>query len=125
VSSISLCGFPFLTGFYSKDLIIEMFYINKMNLFIILVLFVSTLLTLIYSIRLIYYLYVVNRFSGPLSLLDENIEIYYPIFFLFIFSIIVGSFFCWLYFPTFFIIIRFSIKTSLPLFLIFSLLIFF
>merc|ERR1712237_36056 len=36
VANISLCGFPFLRGFYSKDLIIEILIIKGKNLFLFL-----------------------------------------------------------------------------------------
>jgi len=51
VANLSLCGVPFLRGFFSKDLILEVLMMRDVNIFIFLVAIVSTLLTLIYSIR--------------------------------------------------------------------------
>nr|YP_010981224.1 NADH dehydrogenase subunit 5 [Exoristobia philippinensis]WOE90354.1 NADH dehydrogenase subunit 5 [Exoristobia philippinensis] len=56
ISNFSLCGMPFLSGFYSKDLILEKIFMSKFSLILFLFLIVSTLLTLIYSVRLMYYL---------------------------------------------------------------------
>jgi len=56
-SSIALCGFPFLSGFYSKDIILELFFLSKINMFMILIIFIATIFTLSYSVRLIYYIF--------------------------------------------------------------------
>nr|YP_009859720.1 NADH dehydrogenase subunit 5 [Allorhynchium sp. GX]QKK69201.1 NADH dehydrogenase subunit 5 [Allorhynchium sp. GX] len=56
-SSMSLCGLPFLSGFYSKDLIMESFLMQKMNMFSIIMIFFATMFTVSYSIRLIYLVY--------------------------------------------------------------------
>jgi len=49
---MSLCGLPFLSGFYSKDIIIEIIIIKGKNLFIFFILILGTSLTVIYSCRL-------------------------------------------------------------------------
>jgi NADH-ubiquinone oxidoreductase chain 5 len=57
VSSFALCGIPFLAGFYSRDLILEMVssrYINFIGFFTF---FISTGLTVCYSFRLFYYVF--------------------------------------------------------------------
>merc|ERR1712152_118813 len=52
IANISLCGLPFLSGFYSKDLIIEIVIIKGKNLFLFFMLILGTSLTVIYSCRL-------------------------------------------------------------------------
>nr|BBC54814.1 NADH dehydrogenase subunit 5 [Apis florea] len=52
-SMLSLCGFPFLVGFYSKDLIIEYFFYSPMNYFSLINLILSTMLTVSYTFRII------------------------------------------------------------------------
>lgn len=51
VSNLSLCGLPFLSGFYSKDLILEMLIIGDINIMVISVAIFATLLTVAYSCR--------------------------------------------------------------------------
>jgi len=91
-SSIALCGFPFLAGFYSKDLILEAYFIMSTNSFIFLIVFFSTIFTLTYSVRLIYYMFFKN--IGVRSLLNvrEEIGIIIPMGVLFIFSVLAGRF---------------------------------
>jgi len=52
IANIRLCGLPFLRGFYSKDLIIEIVIIKGKNIFLFLILILGTGLTVIYSCRL-------------------------------------------------------------------------
>lgn len=55
LGSLSLRGVPFLRGFYSKDLLLEIIYINNLGRLMIVILVVGVMLTLIYSFRLLYY----------------------------------------------------------------------
>jgi NADH-ubiquinone oxidoreductase chain 5 len=51
VANLALCGFPFIAGFYSKDLIIEASINTNNNLFMVIVAFFSLGLTSFYSVR--------------------------------------------------------------------------
>nr|YP_009485650.1 NADH dehydrogenase subunit 5 [Velinus nodipes]AVZ00785.1 NADH dehydrogenase subunit 5 [Velinus nodipes] len=55
ISNFSLCGLPFMSGFYSKDMILEMMSTSYFNLFIFTIFFISVGLTVSYSMRLIYF----------------------------------------------------------------------
>nr|YP_009047722.1 NADH dehydrogenase subunit 5 [Striatobalanus amaryllis]AGZ92372.1 NADH dehydrogenase subunit 5 [Striatobalanus amaryllis] len=71
VSNLALSGMPFLAGFYSKDLILELSLMQELNLLSLFMLFLSTGLTVAYTFRLIYYM--VRRdfvLSGSVNLSD-------------------------------------------------------
>lgn len=51
IANLALCGIPFLAGFYSKDLILEIFFIKRESIIIVLIVIFRTILTLAYSIR--------------------------------------------------------------------------
>jgi NADH-ubiquinone oxidoreductase chain 5 len=55
VANLALCGFPFLAGFYSKDIILEIVSFSYVNMLIYFLFFFSTGLTVCYSLRLMYY----------------------------------------------------------------------
>ena len=52
IANISLCGLPFLRGFYSKDFIIEIMLIKGKNIFFLFLIIFGTILTVVYSCRL-------------------------------------------------------------------------
>lgn len=54
VANMSLCAAPFLSGFYSKDLILELSVFNPLNYIIIFLFFRATICTAAYSLRLIF-----------------------------------------------------------------------
>nr|ALO64455.1 NADH dehydrogenase subunit 5 [Lasioglossum calceatum] len=64
-SLLNLSGFPFISGFYSKDLILEFMMISNMNKFMVYILMISTIFTLNYSVRIIKLLY--NNYFGGFS----------------------------------------------------------
>lgn len=55
--SFSLCGLPFLTGFYSKDVILEQFLINSFRIWLGTICYLATILTAAYSVRVILILF--------------------------------------------------------------------
>nr|YP_010759002.1 NADH dehydrogenase subunit 5 [Ctenolepisma longicaudatum]WEX31827.1 NADH dehydrogenase subunit 5 [Ctenolepisma longicaudatum] len=55
-ANLALCGVPFLAGFYSKDLILEVATLSCIDFISFFLLFFSTGLTVCYSVRLSYYL---------------------------------------------------------------------
>nr|YP_006303375.1 NADH dehydrogenase subunit 5 [Concholepas concholepas]AFC65054.1 NADH dehydrogenase subunit 5 [Concholepas concholepas] len=52
VANLALCGAPFLSGFYSKDLILEFSLHSPTNLLMVLLIFLATGMTAAYSLRL-------------------------------------------------------------------------
>nr|APX40012.1 NADH dehydrogenase subunit 5 [Lachnaia pubescens] len=55
VCNFSLCGLPFMSGFYSKDLVVEVLSMGYSNMFIYFIFYISVGLTVSYSARLSYY----------------------------------------------------------------------
>nr|YP_010321800.1 NADH dehydrogenase subunit 5 [Stenochironomus okialbus]UKO33001.1 NADH dehydrogenase subunit 5 [Stenochironomus okialbus] len=105
IANLALCGFPFLAGFYSKDLIMEMVLISWMNLFVFFFFFFSVGLTVSYSFRLFYYLFIMSSMIMSLNNVNENSKIMSKmIFVLLIFVIFMGSALNWLIFPFSFMI---------------------
>nr|QVT15621.1 NADH dehydrogenase subunit 5 [Simocephalus sibiricus] len=99
LANLSLCGIPFMSGFYSKDLIVELACQNSWNLFIILLMFISLGLTVLYSIRLVYYSFVNNSGSSPVTLIcDNDYTLLVPIILLSMISIFSGASLNWLLF---------------------------
>nr|YP_009344643.1 NADH dehydrogenase subunit 5 [Pycnarmon lactiferalis]APU51908.1 NADH dehydrogenase subunit 5 [Pycnarmon lactiferalis] len=100
ISNMSLCGIPFLSGFYSKDLILEMVSLSNLNFFIFLLYYFSTGLTMFYSFRLTMYL-MINNFNllSIYNLYDEDFIMLKSMFTLLFMSIISGSFLMWMIFP--------------------------
>ena len=65
IGSIALMGLPFLSGYYSKDLILEFIYLSDLNIkfFSFMIGIVGVLLTTIYSSRLIIHVFHKNNRS--------------------------------------------------------------
>lgn len=101
VANIALCGIPFLAGFYSKDLILEMARLRLLNMLGFFLFFFSTGLTICYTIRLVYYSMrgLFNaRVCHPIN--DEGHVILKGIRGLLFISVIGGSIISWVLFPT-------------------------
>nr|YP_010884253.1 NADH dehydrogenase subunit 5 [Epacromius tergestinus]WIW75312.1 NADH dehydrogenase subunit 5 [Epacromius tergestinus] len=100
VSSLSLCGMPFLAGFYSKDLILEIVCLSWINSLIFFLYFFSTGLTASYSFRLFYYsMSGDNNFYPSFSFNDSSYYISFGMIGLLFLAVFGGSFLSWLIFP--------------------------
>lgn len=92
VANLALCGFPFLAGFYSKDIILEMVLISELNLFSVFLFFFSTGLTVSYSFRLFYYSFIITINQRSINILNDNSFVMFKrMFGLLIFAISGGS----------------------------------
>nr|UPU95822.1 NADH dehydrogenase subunit 5 [Monochroa sp.] len=100
ISNLALCGIPFLAGFYSKDLILEMVSMSNLNLLIFFLYYLSTGLTMYYTIRLLMYLMMGDyNLVSVFNLYDEDYVMLKSMFVLLMMSIISGSFLSWMIFP--------------------------
>jgi len=71
IARLALCGFPFLAGFYSKDVLVEISLCGSFNFFIVFLLIFSVGLTAIYSFRLSFYS-MWGDFRGNLNLVTDG-----------------------------------------------------
>ena len=93
VGSLSLAGLPFLTGFYSKDLLLELVYQNHYLSFALWLGLLTTFLTAFYSFRLISYTFLTAP-AIPMKtsriLHEGKWNLFTPLLILFLFSIFIG-----------------------------------
>nr|APX40376.1 NADH dehydrogenase subunit 5 [Longitarsus nigrocillus] len=108
----SLCGLPFMSGFYSKDLVVEFMSMEVLNLYIYIIFYISIGLTVSYSFRLTYY-----SLSGDFNFISFNmikessLVMLKGMSGLILFVIFSGSMVSWLIFLTpFFICLPFFMK---------------
>jgi len=98
IGSLSLLAFPFLTGFYSKDMILEFTYARfTITSFFLFLLGVSAaFFTAFYSTRLIYWVFLSspNFYKSNLSSIHEpGFYMTFSMFILFVFSVFAGYIF--------------------------------
>lgn len=79
ITNLSLAGFPFLAGFYSKDLIIEIRLFNNINIIIFFILLIATAITLIYAIRFVFFIFFTRACNSnvisTIRVKDKNINV--------------------------------------------------
>jgi NADH:ubiquinone oxidoreductase subunit 5 (subunit L)/multisubunit Na+/H+ antiporter MnhA subunit len=96
IGSLAIIGFPFLTGFYSKDIILELAFtrysIDGMYIYILSIM--AAFFTSVYSTRLLLFIFYgkINNYFISFSRLHEcSIKMLISIFILAVFSISIGS----------------------------------
>lgn len=113
ISNITLIGIPFISGFFSKDYIIEHIINSKIFSFLCIIMVFSIGLTIIYSIRLI------KLAIKPIlkNKLDSTISNYkkmeIPIILIVPFSIFIGRIIIWIITPTQIFFLPLLLKTSI------------
>nr|AFY16865.1 NADH dehydrogenase subunit 5 [Oncotympana maculaticollis] len=99
IANLSLCGVPFMSGFYSKDLIIEMMCSSYINFIFMLMMYIGIGLTSCYSIRLTFFSMITSFNFYKMNSLTENMNnMCSSVIILTIYSIMSGSMFNWLIF---------------------------
>nr|YP_009092567.1 NADH dehydrogenase subunit 5 [Pseudacysta perseae]AIR11948.1 NADH dehydrogenase subunit 5 [Pseudacysta perseae] len=126
ISNLSLCGLFFMSGFYSKDLIVESFLLSNYNFVMFFIYFLCVSLTVCYTFRLLYYVLFYNYSNLVMRSIGEGFSSYLSLIILVFFSIFFGSFFSWIIFYTpkinFF---PFYMKIMILIFMVLGLLIFY
>nr|UWI72000.1 NADH dehydrogenase subunit 5 [Neuroctenus yunnanensis] len=113
ISSLSLCGIPYMTGFYSKHGIMNLLFSSNVDLILGVIFFISLITTIIYSFRLLYYC--LRGCVGSFKLncyFEDNIMMASMLFLCFM-SIVGGSVLHWILLVDFvvFSLIDFSLLT--------------
>nr|ARH54644.1 NADH dehydrogenase subunit 5 [Schizotus pectinicornis] len=112
ICNLSLCGLPFLSGFYSKDLIIEVMCMNYLNFYIYMMFYLSVGMTVSYSFRLVYYTCMSNfNFNSLMMVSEKSIIMLKSMIGLIFLVITMGSILSWMIFYTpYFIILSLIMK---------------
>nr|ARX96686.1 NADH dehydrogenase subunit 5 [Ampulex compressa] len=116
ISFMSLSGFPFMSGYYSKDLIMETMLMSSTNKISLMMLFMASIFTVMYSIRVCYYCInskIYNSYIPPITNMSENLIMNLSIMPLTLLSIISGSMMNWMFFSNYTpsIILPINLKT--------------
>nr|YP_010545677.1 NADH dehydrogenase subunit 5 [Mopalia retifera]UYG48473.1 NADH dehydrogenase subunit 5 [Mopalia retifera] len=97
IANLALCGFPFMAGFYSKDMIIEMMTFNQNNTLICINMFLATWLTASYSVRLSMSIFWSKMSqASTISTSDEDNNVIAPLSLLTTGAIISGASLSWI-----------------------------
>nr|YP_010424634.1 NADH dehydrogenase subunit 5 [Cyrtorhinus lividipennis]USH90823.1 NADH dehydrogenase subunit 5 [Cyrtorhinus lividipennis] len=115
ISSFSLSGMPFLSGFYSKDLILEMLFMCNNNMFIYLIFMFSVSLTMSYSLRLVSYLMLGGCGNYVFHNYYEDKIMNLSMILLIFFSLTFGCLMIWLMFQVPFIFVSSFLVKLMPI----------
>jgi len=96
IANLALCGFPFIAGFYSKDLIMEIASMHPINIIIFSLIMLRIGLTRFYSIRFSIATILSPSNSSSWILIKEQSNINTPIIILSFIAIISGALLIWI-----------------------------
>nr|YP_009926738.1 NADH dehydrogenase subunit 5 [Taku spinosocarinatus]QNK05416.1 NADH dehydrogenase subunit 5 [Taku spinosocarinatus] len=100
LANLALCGMPFMAGFYSKDVILEMAFMGTINYISFLMYVFATGLTVCYTARLVYYSVTGGFNMGSLHTVnDETGLLTNPMLLLALGAVTAGSMLSWLIVP--------------------------
>nr|YP_009116452.1 NADH dehydrogenase subunit 5 [Cherax holthuisi]AJD80480.1 NADH dehydrogenase subunit 5 [Cherax holthuisi] len=100
LANLALCGMPFLAGFYSKDLILEVAFMSEINVLGFFLYVLSTGLTVCYTFRLIYYsLSCVSNMSAMMFVKESHSMMLKGMIMLSIGAVGGGCILAWVVFP--------------------------
>nr|YP_009239868.1 NADH dehydrogenase subunit 5 [Faxonius sanbornii]AMN14367.1 NADH dehydrogenase subunit 5 [Faxonius sanbornii] len=105
LSNLSLCGMPFMAGFYSKDLILEVAFMSHLNFISFIMYILATGLTVSYTFRLIFYsLTGMSHTGNIMNIGDNDFIMTNPMLMLSLSSILSGASLSWVMFPEYYMI---------------------
>jgi len=121
-SVLGLCGGVFLSGFYSKDIILEKLFISKYSLFFLGVVYFIIVTTVIYSFRIIFRITNMSK----LIVFNETVKItsITPLLILSIISLVTGLIIMWNFNPLYVIFMSVVRKVWVLFILLFGLCLF-
>lgn len=96
IGMLSLIGFPFIGGFYSKDIIIEFFFLKSQNIIEIIFFIIGILFTFLYNMRLGYIILFKGTINVRFLINNLNIFIKFPIIILSLKLIIIRNLIRWI-----------------------------
>nr|YP_009509598.1 NADH dehydrogenase subunit 5 [Pachygrapsus marmoratus]AUN45015.1 NADH dehydrogenase subunit 5 [Pachygrapsus marmoratus] len=100
VANLALCGFPFLAGFYSKDMVLEVAFMSWINMVALTLYILATGLTVSYTSRLVFYsLSGSYNLSALSNVHDEDKVMSNSMTVLGFSAIMMGAILAWLLFP--------------------------
>lgn len=65
--SLALCGFPFISGFYSKDIILEIWMMGDLSILKVTLILLATIFTVTYSLRLLIFTVMKFGYRGAIT----------------------------------------------------------
>nr|QUT13272.1 NADH dehydrogenase subunit 5 [Nais communis] len=96
IANTALCGFPFMAGFYSKDMIIEAASFFNYSWLMLMLIFISVSFTSFYSMRMSIITIWGPRLHKTTSTLDDNSTIIMPMLNMSTMSVFMGSAMIWM-----------------------------